>query len=687
MPMNIILFLSTFFFLFINYLLTLSPTVPLEDGGEMIRAAFCLGVTHPPGYPLYTLVAALATHLPIGDVAFRINLLSAVAASCGCAVVAVTVNRVLVNGGVRPVPAWWSALFGAVLLGTCPGVWWQAVIAEKYAFNILMNSLVLAALAAIFMAKPRSSRNRSDTTGRVGMLMLVSLAFGASISHHGQTIFLTPALAMAAFLGLKRIPERARGRIAGYMATALVLGLSIKFIYPPVRAAAHPLHNWNDPSTLIRWMDYFSGQPYQHRMFFWGMSDLVMRTWEYLSNILPAQVGWVGLALGIWGIISIGRFNIWLALALISAWCAGVFYCINFSLSGIAVRTYYIPTFLFFSVMVSAGMAQVASLVGGRWKKMAIPALAILGIWTGWEALAHRFESDRSRHYFAWDFSRSILNSIDPDSLLIAYGDYDLFPLWYTHDVAGVKPNVVVVNANFLPADWAKDERHRIQILYPGKGKDSGKNMAFAEDLLKEKSEHPVYLSVIFAAVEGYDVLPVGAAYRPAWGKADLLSADIAGERRRFSRWRTLRGFFDTNIYRDTNTRSTLTYYAYLDYRRALVLEEQGRVDDALAMFRQALAWPDFYGLGPAASHASVAQILRKKGRKDEALKEFEAAVKFQPGWVPGLKALGSYYVELKRYQDALRTFKRVVAEDPKDISAIQSVKMLSEYAEQGNQP
>jgi len=267
--MNIILFLSTFFFLFINYLLTLSPTVPLEDGGEMIRAAYCLGVTHPPGYPLYTLVAALATHLPIGDVAFRINLLSAVAAACGCAVVAVTINRVLVNGGVRLVPAWWSALFGAVLLGTGPGVWWQAVIAEKYAFNILMNSLVLAALAAIFMAKPRSSRSRSDTTGRVGMLMLVSLAFGASISHHGQTIFLAPALAMAAFLGLKRIPERARGRIAGYMATALVLGLSIKFIYPPVRAAAHPLHNWNDPSTLIRWMDYFSGQPYQHRMFFW----------------------------------------------------------------------------------------------------------------------------------------------------------------------------------------------------------------------------------------------------------------------------------------------------------------------------------------------------------------------------------------------------------------------------------
>ena len=46
--------------LYLAYLLTLSPTVPLEDGGEMIRAAFTLGVTHPPGYPLYTLLGRLA---------------------------------------------------------------------------------------------------------------------------------------------------------------------------------------------------------------------------------------------------------------------------------------------------------------------------------------------------------------------------------------------------------------------------------------------------------------------------------------------------------------------------------------------------------------------------------------------------------------------------------------------------
>ena len=62
------LFLSVFLPLFLLYLRTLSPTVPLEDGGEMVRAAHFLGVTHPPGYPLYCLLGKIFTFLPFRNV-------------------------------------------------------------------------------------------------------------------------------------------------------------------------------------------------------------------------------------------------------------------------------------------------------------------------------------------------------------------------------------------------------------------------------------------------------------------------------------------------------------------------------------------------------------------------------------------------------------------------------------------
>ena len=52
---------------------TLAPTVTLVDSGELIVAARFLGVAHPPGFPLYLMLAHLASLVPIGNVAERIN--------------------------------------------------------------------------------------------------------------------------------------------------------------------------------------------------------------------------------------------------------------------------------------------------------------------------------------------------------------------------------------------------------------------------------------------------------------------------------------------------------------------------------------------------------------------------------------------------------------------------------------
>src|SRR5690349_9590350 len=62
---------------FILYLLTCSPTVNFTDSGELVTVAWVGGVPHPPGYPLYTLLSILFVHIPFGDPAWRMNILSA----------------------------------------------------------------------------------------------------------------------------------------------------------------------------------------------------------------------------------------------------------------------------------------------------------------------------------------------------------------------------------------------------------------------------------------------------------------------------------------------------------------------------------------------------------------------------------------------------------------------------------
>src|SRR5262249_1300227 len=61
--------------------LTMAPTVTLVDSGELIVASAALGVAHPPGFPLYCILAHLASFLPLGSVARRVNFASALFAA------------------------------------------------------------------------------------------------------------------------------------------------------------------------------------------------------------------------------------------------------------------------------------------------------------------------------------------------------------------------------------------------------------------------------------------------------------------------------------------------------------------------------------------------------------------------------------------------------------------------------
>ena len=68
------------------YIMTLCPTVSLVDSGELILVCKTLGIAHSPGFPLYTLLGHLFTYIPIGSIAYRVNLMSAVFAALSAVV-------------------------------------------------------------------------------------------------------------------------------------------------------------------------------------------------------------------------------------------------------------------------------------------------------------------------------------------------------------------------------------------------------------------------------------------------------------------------------------------------------------------------------------------------------------------------------------------------------------------------
>src|SRR6266700_466015 len=76
---------------------TLAPTVTLTDSGELVVVAQGLGVAHPPGVPLWVILAHLASLLPLGDVAVRINFSSALFAALACAMLTLVVAELIIT--------------------------------------------------------------------------------------------------------------------------------------------------------------------------------------------------------------------------------------------------------------------------------------------------------------------------------------------------------------------------------------------------------------------------------------------------------------------------------------------------------------------------------------------------------------------------------------------------------------
>lgn len=128
----------------IVYWFTLAPGVTFENSGEWITAAYHRGVPHPPGYSAWTLLAWAWCHLvPVGNVAWRVNLFSAVTSAAACGLLALLVSRSGSDFCSRlefwrgtGAPAWSTRLVAASAIGSgwllafSPALWSQAVVAE-----------------------------------------------------------------------------------------------------------------------------------------------------------------------------------------------------------------------------------------------------------------------------------------------------------------------------------------------------------------------------------------------------------------------------------------------------------------------------------------------------------------------------------------------------------------------------
>lgn len=180
----------------LGYLLTLAPSVTFWDAGEFIAAAKTLGIPHPPGTPLFVLIAhTWGALVPFGEYAWRLNLFSAVcgaaAAGCWSLVVYTSVARMYheIGDAPRRAIALGSGAAAALVTAFSFTTWQNAVETEVY--SVAMLSIALTAWLAV-----RWRAVRNTTHGSRLLLMMLYLG-GMSIGNHLLALLAGPALVAA----------------------------------------------------------------------------------------------------------------------------------------------------------------------------------------------------------------------------------------------------------------------------------------------------------------------------------------------------------------------------------------------------------------------------------------------------------------------------------------------------------
>lgn len=181
---------------FIVYVYTLAPTVTLEDSGELAVAADYLGVPHPPGYPIWTMLAWLfqavfgfVTYHGQPNPAWAVGLMSAVSGAAAVGLLALMVSRSGADllGSLKPpshpliCPA--AGVLAGLLLAFSPVLWSQSVIVEVYSLNTLF-------LTAIMVLTYRTLRLPPDNK----RLLTLAFVFGLGLTNHHALLFIAPPL-------------------------------------------------------------------------------------------------------------------------------------------------------------------------------------------------------------------------------------------------------------------------------------------------------------------------------------------------------------------------------------------------------------------------------------------------------------------------------------------------------------
>ena len=503
---------AVFLIALLLYSWTLAPTVTLTDSGELIVVAHGLGVAHPPGFPLWVILAHLASLVPLGNVAVRINFSSALFAALASSILTLVVAELMIT--TPYLPTWKKrsaqqkkkaedsrigqllicapALGAGLLMAFSRTLWSYATIAEVYTLNTLLILVVLFLMLRWRRCIVADRRDAGQAiTTHDGWLYAAALTFGLALGVHHVTVGLVlPAVAVIVYRteGLRFFASRRLVCAALISVGALVA----VYAYLPFAASRSPVINWGNPRSVQEIWWHITGR--QYRVFLSFTPKMMGAQFFEFCKMASREFGpaWLPLPLvfafaGIGSAFKRDGTTFWFLLFIV---IANLAYDLSYQIAE-DKDAYYLPVFISIAIAAGFGIRWLIQLAVSKsmsvTRSYLVAATAIL--LTSATAFAANWPVNNRRDYFiAYDYVENLFSTIEPNGLLLTQDWQVASPMFYAQEIEQRRRDVKVVDVNLLRRSWYFDY---LRHAFPGMIERSREKIDAFVEILKEWERDP----------------------------------------------------------------------------------------------------------------------------------------------------------------------------------------------------
>lgn len=457
---------------FIVYILTLAPGVFFVDSGELAVACIKLGIAHPTGYPLFTILGRVFSLIPSSEPIFILNFSSALFSSIAVLIffylvsffISLTDRFEKINPKKKKknifIPEtvnYMISFSSSLILAFSFSFWNTANSIEVYNLHKIFLALLLFTFIKSNYFELFSKKSDSDT-GKYWILF--AFLAGLSFTNHLSTMFLAIGMIYLYFATNGFNKESFRRLL--YLIPLFVLGLS-PYIYLFLRAEYAPVA-WGYPHNWENFVRHISGKQFSVWMF--SSSDTMIKQFNHFIEVYPRELSVFVLIIIIMGLIELYRADIKLFLFTLLIFVFTVLYSINYDIYDI--DSYFIAAF-FISVLWSGmGIKFIFKWISNmnfqeNMKKYVM--YLILIFLPGFLLFTNYGKNDESKNHFVKDYTFNVFNSAKQNSIIMStQWDFWVSSSWYYQYVKGMRPDVMVVDKELFRRGWYL--RH-IKVHYP----------------------------------------------------------------------------------------------------------------------------------------------------------------------------------------------------------------------------